>query len=361
MAKILSIPDVHGSHNWEIVRSISPEEYDYIVFHGDYFDSWENEWPDQGDNFRSICGFVREDTEHRKLLIGNHDWSYLSQSQDGQNCSGHQSSRIGKEGKITTIRELLLGAKDILQLAFEYDGWVFSHAGFSETAVRYMKSVLHDIYDNDEYSIDLLNATFRKRLEEYDIPDNAKWIPFDEKLDWDGCFSGSGNEPSQFCLWIRPEALLDDLYYEKQVVGHSEICIYDKIFLRQKEKKVVFIDSPSHEVYGIFDTKKEYPFMTLQEYFKVRKKTMKIINDISSQLIYHKDMEGFIKKSLSEHFPEDAAVRILKTRFKGYLNTDYISAMDNLWEMQKAAHRSGADKMTLEEINAEIAAYRRGE
>lgn len=80
-----------------------------------------------------IFDFVREDTEHRKLLIGNHDWSYLSQSREGQNCSGHQSGSIYSEGKITVIRELLLGARDILELAFECDGWVFSHAGFSKT------------------------------------------------------------------------------------------------------------------------------------------------------------------------------------------------------------------------------------
>ena len=133
MAKVLSVPDVHGSHEWEVVKKLPAGSCDFIVFHGDYFDSQENEWPDQGENFKNICDFVREDTEHRKLLIGNHDWSYLSQSREGQNCSGHQSGSIYSEGKITVIRELLLGARDILELAFECDGWVFSHAGFSKT------------------------------------------------------------------------------------------------------------------------------------------------------------------------------------------------------------------------------------
>lgn len=43
MAKILVIPDVHGSHQWEVAKSISPDSYDYAVFLGDYFDSWEND------------------------------------------------------------------------------------------------------------------------------------------------------------------------------------------------------------------------------------------------------------------------------------------------------------------------------
>ena len=230
MARILSVPDVHGSHEWEVVKILPKNSYDYIVFHGDYFDSWENEWPDQGENFKNICDFVREDTEHRKLLIGNHDWSYLSQSREGQNCSGHQSGSIYSEGKITVIRELLLGARDILELAFECDGWIFSHAGFSKTAVNYMQEILKNlgmIQDEKEYSISLLNSVFKKRLEEYDIFNFSKWIPFDEKLDWDGCFSGSGDEPSQFCLWIRPDSLLEDAYYNNQVVGHTEFCISD--------------------------------------------------------------------------------------------------------------------------------------
>lgn len=118
MAKILSVPDVHGSHEWEVIKTIPKSSYDYIIFHGDYFDAWENEWPDQGDNFKAICNFIREDTEHRKLLIGNHDWSYLSQSREGSNCSGHQTASFNREGKVTIIRELLLNARDILELAF---------------------------------------------------------------------------------------------------------------------------------------------------------------------------------------------------------------------------------------------------
>ena len=322
MARILSVPDVHGSHEWEVVKTLPKDSYDFIVFHGDYFDSWENEWPDQGENFNNICDFIREDTEHRKLLIGNHDWSYLSQSRDGQNCSGHQRGSIYSEGKITVIRELLLGSKDILELAFECDGWVFSHAGFSKTAVNYMQEILKNlgiIQDGNEYSISLLNSVFKKRLEEYNIPNFSKWIPLDEKLDWDGCFSGSGDEPSQFCLWIRPDSLLEDAYYNKQVVGHTELCIYDKIYLQQGENKVIVVDSPDHEVYDVLDTQKEYAFFSVTEINKQRKKLFKVVNDIKSQLIMHNDTEDFIRKSLKEHFPDDVVEKLIKLAFTEYL------------------------------------------
>ena len=322
MARILSVPDVHGSHEWEVVKTLPEDSYDFIVFHGDYFDSWENEWPDQGENFKNICDFVRKDTEHRKLLIGNHDWSYLSQSREGQNCSGHQSGSIYSEGKITVIRELLLGARDILELAFECDGWVFSHAGFSKTALNYMQEILKNlgiIQDEKEYSISLLNSVLKKRLEEYDIQNFSKWIPFDEKLDWDGCFSGSGDEPSQFCLWIRPDSLLEDAYYNKQVVGHTELCIYDKIYLQQGENKVIVVDSPNHEVYDVLDTQKEYAFFSVPEINKQRKKLFKVVNDIKSQLIMHNDTEDFIRKSLKEHFPDDVVEKLITLAFREYL------------------------------------------
>ena len=123
MTKILVFPDVHGSHQWEVAKSISPDSYDYAVFLGDYFDSWENDWPDQGENFKTICNFVREDPDHRKLLIGNHDWSYISGTRDGYRVSGHQS------GHILEIRNLLEQNLDIIDLAFECDGWVFSPSG----------------------------------------------------------------------------------------------------------------------------------------------------------------------------------------------------------------------------------------
>ena len=111
MPRILSIPDVHGTHCWEAAKTIPRKNYDYIVFHGDYFDSCENEWPDQGENFATICSFVREDREQRKLLLGNHDWSYLSGTRNGS-CSGHQN------GRITEIRNLLTQNLDIIDLAF---------------------------------------------------------------------------------------------------------------------------------------------------------------------------------------------------------------------------------------------------
>lgn len=39
MAKVLYVPDVQGSHEWEVVKKLPAGSCDFIVFHGDYFDS----------------------------------------------------------------------------------------------------------------------------------------------------------------------------------------------------------------------------------------------------------------------------------------------------------------------------------
>lgn len=323
MPRILSIPDVHGSHKWEAVKSVPKDSYDYIVFHGDYFDSWENQWPDQGENFKAICDFVRKDIEHRKLLIGNHDWSYLSGTNDGCTVSGHQT------GHIAEIRKLLDRNLDIIDLAFECDGWIFSHAGFSSTWVSSMKDVINSLYENDghifdfdgpysewnktKFSIGFLNNIWHKLGHSYF--DEIFDYSFDALLDWNGFFSPSGDEISQGPLWIRPESLLQDAYYPKQVVGHTEMCLYEKVYLQQNENKVIVVDSALHEIFSVFDTTAKYDFITIPEFFKCYKKTLKIINDIKSQIIYHKDEDEFIQTSLKEHFSEEIAEKLFRTAF----------------------------------------------
>ena len=312
MAKIISIPDVHGSHKWEIVKSIPQDNYDYIVFHGDYFDSWENDWPDQGENFKAICNFVREDTEHRKLLIGNHDFSYLSVTKYGHSVSGHQHNHS------TEIKNLLKQNLDIIDLAFECDGWIFSHAGFSKTWVKFIKDIFHSMLDNftdEEFNIDFLNQQWHK-LNHSNKEDNFCYS-FHNLLDWNGFLSSSGNEVTQGPLWIRPDSLLSDAYYQKQVVGHTELCLFEKVYLHQNQNQnqIIFIDSKTHEIFDFINTSEEYNFMTIPEFNNWYKKTLKIINDIKAQLIYHNDEENFVKESLNHHFSKEIAEKIYKLGF----------------------------------------------
>ncbi|MBR5964673.1 MAG: metallophosphoesterase [Treponema sp.] len=266
--KVLVVPDVHGSREWESVKSFPQDSYDRIVFMGDYFDACENKWPEQGENFEKICAFVRQDPERRKALLGNHDWSYLSATVHGAGCSGHQN------GKASKIKSLLLSARDILDLAFEADGVVFSHGGFSKTWVATILRLFN--MNASEWSIDFLNKTWRSLSLQKD--EAAFNYEFEELFDWHGYFSGSGNEATQGPLWIRPEALLDDAYCQTQVVGHTECCLGDFVALTGKdmtngrENIVIATDSKSHQVFGVIDTKKlDIQPMTILEFNKFYK------------------------------------------------------------------------------------------
>lgn len=336
--KVLVIPDVHGSHEWEKVKSIPKESYDFAIFLGDYFDSGKydkrirnfidtNEWPDQGANFKNICEWVREDPEHRKMCLGNHDFSYISATRYGGNCSGHQNT------KIPEIRLLLKENLDIIDLAQEIDGWVFSHGSFTKTWVSEMKHQLHNmldkwpdeqkedfedeeefeeykksalIWDESEWSIEFLNKEWHK-LSHWPGDKNTEY-GFDELLDWHGFYSGSGNEITQGPLWVRPEALLRDAYYPNNVVGHTEYGMLEPLKLQIDDIKLLCVDSPLHDNIFIFDTEcKEENWQSNDEFNKSQKRLTHIINDAKSRqedkeitLKYIKENLGFSDEKIKK-------------------------------------------------------------
>ena len=317
--KILIIPDVHGSHEWEEAKKLPASAYDYAVFLGDYFDSRENEWPDQGENFKAICDFVREDTVHRKLLLGNHDWSYLSKTPHGAGVSGHQISHIDE------IRKLLTDNRDILDIAFECEAncpggrLVFSHAGFSRTWVNSLLNVF-GILEN-HWSLSFLNEQWHM----FSLNPHSEGFnfAFEELLDWYGFFSGSGNEITQGPLWIRPEALLKDAFYETQIVGHTEYCLGDFAVLRDKDinlkrmNTVIVADSNSHLIFDVIDTE-NLPgnAISLLEFNKFYKRTLKQINDIKSQEFAKMDYsKETAMAKLTEAFGEKLAERYYRMFF----------------------------------------------
>ena len=322
MLKVMVVPDVHGSHEWEAVKDDS--SVDFTVVLSDLVDAWKNNWPDQGENVINLVSWVREKPKKRILLFGNHDQAYVSRSRHGAEVSGHQWEHHDE------ICKLLFQARDVLRLAWECDGWVFSHAGFSKTAVDHMKHVMHGLFDEKpmrhdfasdeeahayydslkvwdegEYSIDLLNLTFRQFMDDlYDDTTLMKWLDFNEALDWRGVFSGSGDEPEQFCLWIRPRALLQDAAYPKQVVGHTEYALWNEPLLltdKKHDSQVMLFDSPLHTPY-IFDT--EAPLPQAWNYFDFEKRLAalgKEVNDMKSQ---GRSKEDFIEVfgKLGEYF-----------------------------------------------------------
>lgn len=74
--KILIIPDVHGRKFW---REYINDEFDHIIFLGDYLDPYPGEATAEEalQEFKDIINFKNSNLEKVTLLIGNHDCPYM--------------------------------------------------------------------------------------------------------------------------------------------------------------------------------------------------------------------------------------------------------------------------------------------
>lgn len=348
MSDILVIPDVHGSHEWERVKK---EKFDYCVCLGDSCDCWENRWPDQGENIKNLFAWIREDPKHRKYVCGNHDFSYFTGTKEGKLVSGHQA------GHTAELKTIFLANIDLIDVAFEKDGWVFSHAGFSKTWVNSIKKVLHEIldrfpdeegktefssmeeyheymekvnnsklvWDENEFSVDFLNKIWHSVS--HITSDDNFYYSFDELFDWHGFLSGSGDEISQGPLWIRQNSLIKDAYFDKQCVGHTELAIDGPICIGKKDKnteqevKVMFFDSPKH-LLAHFDTESEVSYITPLDWEKRYKKLIKVVNDTKSLQVAKMDEELFKEKEVKKILASKTSKRQADYLYKMFFEED---------------------------------------
>ena len=216
--KILVIPDVHETRYWE---NNNFDDFDRIVFLGDYFDFHGKEPEgDKIENFLNICRLKNNKVD---LLLGNHDLSYLL----NERTNTYQYYNSFK------IKEALENNINLFQIAVEYDGYVFSHAGISKDFMEENKlSSLKDINDKKTNRIMKLSP-----------------------MDWSGYGNSTYNSP----VWIRPNALLQNAAFDKQVVGHT--VFGDKsILYSHNNNKVIFCDTINHDKSFILDTEKDYEY-----------------------------------------------------------------------------------------------------
>ena len=206
--KICVIPDVHQSTHW---KKANIDSADKVIFLGDYFDCWENKWPDQINNFLEIIQLKKRNPDKVDVLFGNHEISYFLNEQ----CSGFQFHHA------IAIVKALMSASQYMQVAAVYDGWLFSHAGVSH---KWMKCA-------GIQSVEEINELFIEK------PDYFRWVGPD----------GFGNNENEGCLWIRIPALLKTAVKGyNQVVGHSELDELQFRISPYSKTKILCIDSHDH-------------------------------------------------------------------------------------------------------------------
>lgn len=202
--KIIVLGDTHGRNKWE---EIVKQPFSKVIFLGDYFDSFDIPFKEQMDNFVKILTFKKDNPLKVILLLGNHDYHYLSSIEE--HYSGFQYGKL----EITAVLETAL-EDGLIQVCHLFEDWIFTHAGVTNTwAINNNIDV-----NNIDKSI---NDLFIK---------NRSAFGFTDGINHSNC----GDDITQSPLWVRPRSLGEDKIPEfKQVVGHTHqehIQNYDEMY-----------------------------------------------------------------------------------------------------------------------------------
>jgi hypothetical protein len=200
MEKTLVLGDTHGRSFWKL--AVNLEDPDRVIFIGDYFDSFDINSETQLNNFLDILEFKKTSGKEVVLLIGNHDHHYFPEI-GYTGTSGYQ--QVGKY----QIEPVIDANREHLQIAYQFNNYLFSHAGVSTI-------FMDDVFGKGGWNIDQvsveLNELFRYKPHAFTF---NGWDPY-------------GNDDKQTPIWIRPTALMrankkTELKKQYiQIFGHTE-------------------------------------------------------------------------------------------------------------------------------------------
>ena len=198
--KTIFLGDIHGRSIWKDI--VAQEKADRVIFIGDYFDSFDIEPVEQQYNFKEIIEFKKKAECEVILLIGNHDFHYFP---GGETYSGFSY------GAASINKQLLKDNEDLMQMAYEFDGILCTHAGVGHDWLTYQNKYEKGV---DPGSVsDFINAIWKYQ------PNRFMFYGIDPY----------GNSKTQTPIWIRPQALLAgnrDSFLKTdyiQVVGHTKV------------------------------------------------------------------------------------------------------------------------------------------
>jgi UDP-2,3-diacylglucosamine pyrophosphatase LpxH len=205
--KTVIIGDIHGRDAWKQIIN-QEQDADRFIFVGDYFDSFDVPGLIQCQNFQDIIEFKTTTDKEVILLIGNHDYHYFPEI--GENgCSGYQVRMA------PTIQHIVDINRNHLQLAYQFDDFLVTHAGVSSEWLN-DSIVMWDVpnlamYLNDLFKYQPLKIGYRSYKQ---IGDQVYGT------------GGYGDETFQGPIWIRPKSLMKANYDTlrtkiRQVVGHT--------------------------------------------------------------------------------------------------------------------------------------------
>lgn len=223
--KIAVIGDIHSRSNWQ---KIDLEQYDRVVFMGDYFDpytyniSYDARW----DNFQKILELKKKDPFKVILLFGNHDFHYLPSIQEKYSRYDNVMALDPKFRVGETFEKLLHDGVLLLGYAMQGTNLFFSHATISvpwynthilgKSRSEREEAPVLAIPDLEEARLELEAAMHTIPIESYGFTD-ASWDVY-------------GYDPSNGPLWwrcmdqygtgLQEENILRGIF---QVNGHTQV------------------------------------------------------------------------------------------------------------------------------------------
>jgi predicted MPP superfamily phosphohydrolase len=212
--KIVAIGDIHGRDSWKKIIS-AHSNADKIIFVGDYFDTLDKITPlEQIQNFKEIVEFKKDSDKAVILLIGNHDHHYFSDV-------GHSGITGYQAGAAPAISQVLEENRRLLQMAYRYQNYLFTHAGVTKTFLKDngWEDELIDEYINDLWQYKPRSFIFHG-------------------------ISPTGDDICQTPIWVRPRSLMKDSKDLGliQIVGHTQMDCID-IKGKSTGSRYFFIDT----------------------------------------------------------------------------------------------------------------------
>lgn len=221
--RFLTIGDIHGRSNWKTFTHNShrqfenwlSNDYDYdmpfndfdkIIFIGDYCDSFDVSSLEILSNLKDIIEFKKLRKDKVVLLLGNHDVQYFIPNQI---CTGYR-------GELQhDLYDLFQKNIDLFEVAYEYNDYIWTHAGITRGWLEEVKKVMTD----DDFRF----ADFVKE----DNPQSpAEWVKLAWKFNVPNFYNidstSGGRSRWAGPIWVRPR-MLNNYYLEgyNQVVGHT--------------------------------------------------------------------------------------------------------------------------------------------
>lgn len=244
MKKVITFGDLHGRTFWKEFADIKfllyaePEaagyggfvpEYDYYIFVGDYCDSFTETTPTIINNLLELIRFKILYPNNVILLWGNHDIEYWL----------NEPWKPLKQNLITGFRpeahfdlfEIFNKNKDLFQLAFGLDNYLWTHAGVHYGWYHFVfNKAIKDMEMNDMTVAEQLNEAFRYRLN----------CLFD--IDW---YRG-GNKRVGGPLWCDKNLTFNKpLKNTHQIVGHTPVSKITTI-KKNEDTSITYVDVLRH-------------------------------------------------------------------------------------------------------------------